>query len=71
MNYHTLAEVALEVAEFYPDVEGVGTRAEWRHKIITISKHLMLDCKITEDTQDLDEIVVNYLTLREMNNERN
>lgn len=56
-----LAEVALEIAERYPDTEGIATRAQWRHSIITLAKAAIIDGNITEDTLDLDEVVTAYL----------
>lgn len=62
MNYEILANVALEVAGYYPDTEAIATRAEWRNTVIALAKSIMTDCNIDSDTEDIDEVVVNYLS---------
>ena len=59
----TLAELALEVAEYMPDGEKFASmpRAEWRWAVIEKAIEIATACNITEDSEDLDEIVQNYL----------
>lgn len=62
-----LAEVALEVAEYMPDGERFKSipRAEWRWHIMDKALEIVRECQITEDSEDLDEIVNNYLSHEE------
>jgi predicted nuclease with RNAse H fold len=55
-----LAEMAVEVANFYPD-NSSEPRAEWRWHMVDRAIEIIEHEKITKDTTDLDEIVYNYL----------
>lgn len=64
----TLAEVALEVANYYPDDEKVQAempRAEWRWGVVEKAMHIIRELNITTDTEDIDELVQNYLAQEE------
>jgi hypothetical protein len=65
MDANVLAEVSLEVADYYPDLDNDFPRAEWRWKIIEKAITIISDCNITRDTEDIDELVVNYLSTEE------
>jgi len=61
-----LAEVALEVAQHRPDDAGAHkTRAEWRWHILELTKLIIDDEHITKDSEDLDEIVENWISREE------
>ena len=63
---YLVAEVALEVARFYPDIfSDKMPRAEWRHKIVDTAMEVMNAESITNDTDDIDEVVENYLFKKE------
>lgn len=61
----TLAEVSLEVAEFLPDIDSNIPRAEYRWNIVEKSIEIINACNITPDSEDIDEIVTNYLCQEE------
>lgn len=65
---HTLAEVSLEVANYYPD-DNEKTwqmpRAEWRWETIRLALEIINKHNITSETEDIDEIVTNYLAQEE------
>lgn len=63
-----LASVALEVAEYYPDDEKTQAdmpRAEWRWNTIEKALQIVRDLDITINTEDIDEVVQNYLAQEE------
>lgn len=64
----TLAEVALEVASYLPDDDASQAkmpRAMWRWMILGKAKQIVEQCGITTGTEDIDEIVQNYLSTEE------
>lgn len=62
MNAALLAEVALEVANCHPDIDNDYPRAEWRWVTIMMAHDIIKDEKITEETEDIDELVQNYFS---------
>ena len=62
---YLLAEVALEVASYYPDAELKMTRAEWRHFVVDSAIEIIDAEYIDDATEDIDEIVQNYLSKAE------
>lgn len=67
MDSYLLAEVALEVASFYPDFNATPTlpRAEWRWKMVDKAIEIINNEGITTETTDIDEIVENYICKEE------
>lgn len=65
MDAIVLAGVVLEVAEYHPDIDLDVPRAEWRWNIVEKAIQIINDCNITLDTDDIDEIVMNYLSREE------
>lgn len=59
-----LAEVALEVAECLPDREYTKPRAEWRWHMVELAIDCINQNQITNATEDLDEVVNNWLVNR-------
>lgn len=55
-----LAEVALEVANCHPDNNDDVPRAEWRWVTVKMANDIINEEKITDDTEDLDEVVQGY-----------
>ena len=62
---YLLAEVSLEVASYYPDAELKMTRAEWRHFVVDSAIEIIDAEYIDDATEDIDEIVQNYLSKAE------
>lgn len=62
---NTFANVLLEVAEYYPDVNMDIPRAEWRTKIIALTNNAISECNIDENTEDIDEVIRNYFSKEE------
>jgi hypothetical protein len=60
-----LAEVALEVANYYPDCDTYQTRAMWRWHILDLAKIIIAELKLDEESEDLDELVENYFAQEE------
>jgi len=60
-----LAEIALEVADYYPDINNSHPRAEWRWKTIDKAMEIIKACNLTEESEDVDETVTNYLSQQE------
>ena len=58
-----IAEVALEVSEWWdcPKKASGMPRAEWRLFIINTAIDIIKSEGITKDTEDIDEVVENYL----------
>ena len=58
-----LTEVALEVSEWWdcPKKASGMPRAEWRLFIIKTAMDIIKSERITTDTEDIDEVVENYL----------
>lgn len=66
MDSYLLAEVALEVAEFYPDFHADKMpRAEWRWKMVDKAIEIINAEGITKETTDIDEVIENYLCKEE------
>ena len=65
MDSILLAEVALEVADYYPDVDNNFPRAEWRWNTIEKAIEIINKCNLTRESEDLDEVVNNYLSKEE------
>jgi hypothetical protein len=65
MNPILLAEVALEVANYYPDCDMYHTRAMWRWSVLDWAKRIVTDLNLDEESEDLDEIVTNYFAQQE------
>ena len=67
MDSYLLAEVALEVASFYPDftLHPTKPRAEWRWKIVDKAIEIINSEVITKETTDIDEVIENYLCKEE------
>ena len=67
-NSLVLAGVSLEVASYYPDNadrQAMMSRAEYSWMIIQKALQIINDLKITIDTEDIDEVVSNYLAQEE------
>ena len=62
---YLLAEVALEVASYYPDAELKMTRADWRHMVVDTAIDIIAEEYIDDATEDIDEIVQIYLSKAE------
>lgn len=62
---YVLAGVALEVAAFLPDDNMNLTRAEWRDRVISQAMACIQQCNITQETDDIDEVYVNWLAVEE------
>ena len=62
---YLLAEVALEVADYYPDKGFEIPRAEWRWKIVDKAIEIINAEFIDDATEDIDEIVQGYLSKEE------
>lgn len=60
-----LAEVALEVAQYYPDCDMYQTRAMWRWHVLDLAKKIIDELKLNEESEDLDETVENYFAQQE------
>jgi hypothetical protein len=60
-----LAEVALEVAMYYPDCDKYQTRALWRWYILDLAKEIIAELNLDEESEDLDELVTNYISHQE------
>lgn len=65
MDAIVLAEVALEVADYYPDTFSNIPRAEWRWDTVEKAIKIIEACNISRDSEDIDEIVQNYLSHEE------
>ena len=52
-----LANITLEVAEYRPDFNTEIPRAQWRQETIEIASEIIRKFNITENTDDVDEIV--------------
>lgn len=65
MNPILLAEVSLEVAMYYPDCDTYQTRAMWRWFVLDLAKKIIDELNLDEESEDLDEIVTNYLAQQE------
>ena len=61
MDAIVLAGVVLEVADYYPDIDNDIPRAEWRWNIVEKAMEIVRECDITISTDDIDELVMNYL----------
>ena len=58
---YLLAEVAVEVAECWPECEWNIPRAEWRHMVVDKAIKIIDEEFIDDATEDIDEIVRGYL----------
>lgn len=56
-----LAGVALEIAQHLPDEDMDISRAEWRHKVVSMAQQCIDERGITIATDDVDEEVVYWL----------
>lgn len=65
MDAMVLAGVVLEVTEYYPDIDFDMPRAEWRLKMVEKAMAIIRDCNVTLETDDIDDIVINYLSNEE------
>lgn len=68
INPWLLAEMALEVASYLPDDEksqALQPRACWRHQVIRVAERCIRECNITTETEDIDEVFVNWLAQEE------
>ena len=67
INPITLAAVALEVGVYMPDDWKFvhRPRAEWRGEVIEKAIKIVNLCNITEESEDIDEIVTNYFSHEE------
>lgn len=65
MNPTLLAEVALEVAQYYPDCEKYTTRAMWRWFVLDLANTIIEELILNEESEDIDELVINYLSQQE------
>lgn len=61
----TLAEVSLEVAAYLPDLNNDFPRAEYRWNTVEKAIEIIKACNITPDSEDIDEIVQNFLCQEE------
>jgi hypothetical protein len=61
MDAIVLAEVSLEVADYLIDVGNDYPRAEWRWNTIEKAIEIVKAENITRASEDIDEIVLNYL----------
>jgi hypothetical protein len=63
-----LAEMSLEVASYLPDDEksqANQTRADWRHNVVRMAEQCIRECGVTPETEDIDEVFVNWLAKEE------
>lgn len=63
-----LAEMALEVASYLPDdakTQASMPRACWRHLVISTAERCIQECNITAETDDIDEVFVNWIAKEE------
>ena len=65
MDALVLAGVVLEVADYRPDTDNDIDRAEWRWNTVQKAIEIVRECNITLDTDDIDAIVINYLSQEE------
>lgn len=65
MNANTLAHVAVEIATIMPDDNVNETRAEYVKNVITLAHFIIKAENITEDTDDIDEVIVKHLIKEE------
>ena len=65
MNPILLAEVSLEVADYRPDVNNNYPRAQWRWETVALAIEIITACNLTEESEDIDETVTNYLSQQE------
>ncbi len=65
MDAMVLAGVVLEVADYYPDIDFDMPRAEWRWNMVEKAMAIVRECNVTLATDDIDEIVRNYLSNEE------
>lgn len=61
MNANTLAHVAVEIASMMPDNNPNESRAEYVNNVITLAHFIIEAENITEDTTDIDEVIVKHL----------
>ena len=57
MDAIVLAGIAVEVAERMPDIDYDIPRAEWRWNVVEKAIKIVNDYGITDQTDDVDEIV--------------
>jgi hypothetical protein len=62
MDAITIAEVALEVADYRIDWDTSMNRAEWRWMVVEKAIEIVQACNLTRDSEDIDETVLDYLT---------
>ena len=60
-----LAEVAIEVTQYYPDCDMYQTRAMWRWHVLDLAKKIITELNLDEESEDLDELVENYFAQEE------
>jgi hypothetical protein len=65
MDAILLANVALEVAEYYPDIDNDIPRAEWRWNTLELAAEIIDARRLSRHTEDIDEIVQGYLSEKE------
>lgn len=65
MDPLVLAGVVLEVADYMPDTFANISRAEWRWNTVQKAIEIIKACDITRSTDDIDDIVINYLAQEE------
>lgn len=61
MDAITLAGVAIELAERFPDRNMDIPRAEWRWNVIELAIKIVREENITPETDDIDEVVARHL----------
>ena len=61
MNPFTYAQVCLALTSHYEDTNMNIPRGDYIQSILNLGLHVMGELNITENTEDLDEIIQNYV----------
>jgi|APGre2960657373_1045057.scaffolds.fasta_scaffold180935_2 hypothetical protein len=61
MNPFTYAQVCLALTSHYADTNMNIPRGDYIQSILNLGLHVMSELNITEDTEDLDEIIQDYV----------
>jgi hypothetical protein len=61
INPFTYSQVCLELAKHYQDTNSNISRGDYIQGILNLGLHVMGELNITENTEDLDELIQNYV----------
>lgn len=61
MNPFTYAQVCLELSKYYQDINSNIPRGDYIQSILNLGVHVMSELDITQDTEDLDEVIENWV----------